>query len=64
MKDELTELRNELELLKSDLLTTKTKLEESEKSLDVWRGISRTNDEQIAILKAKINAFKALAQAM
>ena len=64
MKDELTELRNELELLKSDLLTTKTKLEESEKSLDVWRGISRTNDEQMAILKAKINAFKALAQAM
>ena len=64
MKDELTELRNELELLKSDLLTTKTKLEESEKSLDVWRGISRTNDEQMAILKSKINAFKALAQAM
>lgn len=64
MKDELTELRNELELLKSDLLTTKTKLEESEKSLDVWRGISRTNDEQMARLKSKINAFKALAQAM
>ena len=38
MKDELTELRNELELLKSDLLTTKTKLEESEKIIRCLEG--------------------------